>query len=155
MPIIQRFRRSSVSVASSVSLASSRRGFVFLLSVLVIGAIVMGMVLSLVLLGIAAEQNSLAVAQGVQAHEYALTCAERGLRNLRSDLSYDGGETVTFADGGCGVAHTGGSGNTNRALCLQGWSGRSTRRIEIMIREVYPRVKIASWKEVSVFTLCP
>lgn len=132
-----------------------RGGFVFLLSVLVIGVIVTEMAMSLILLGVAAQQSGLTVAQTAQAFGNAQTCAERALRNLRSDLSYDGGETVVLENGSCSIAHTGGGGNANRALCVQGDSGRSTRRIEISIRQIYPSVKITSWREVSSFTLCP
>ena len=134
---------------------SSRKGFVFLISVLIIGSIVTAMTMSLILLGLAAEQSGLTVVQSAQAYEYAQTCAERGLRSLRADLSYDGGEAFTFGNGSCSIAHTRGSGNANRALCVQGSSGRSTRRIEVALQQVYPQVKIASWREVGAFTLCP
>ena len=133
----------------------SRPGFVFLLSVLVIGVIVTEMAMSLILLGVAAGQSGLTVMQTAQAFENAQTCAERGLRSLRADLSYDGGETVPLPNGSCSIAHTGGSGNADRALCVVGQSGRSTRRLEISIRQLYPSVKITSWKEVSTFSLCP
>ncbi len=132
-----------------------RGGFIFLLSVLVIGVIVTGMAMSLILLGVAAQQSGLTVVQTAQALENAQTCAERGLRSLRADLSYDGGESATLVNGTCSIAHTGGSGNAGRTLCVQGESGRSTRRIEISILRLYPSVKITSWREVSSFTLCP
>lgn len=132
-----------------------RPGFVFLLSILVIGAIVTEMAMSLILLGLAAQMSGLTVVQSAQSFEYAQACAERSLLSLRYDLSYDGGETVTFDNGSCAVAHTGGSGNADRAVCVIGQSGKSTRRMEIAIEQVYPRVKISSWKEVSAFSLCP
>ena len=111
------------------TLHSSKPGFVFLLSVLVIGAIVIGMATSLILLGVGAQQSGFTVGKTAQAFEYAETCAERALRSLRLDLSYDGGEAFTFSDGSCVIAHTAGSGNTDRGLCLQGVSGNATRRI--------------------------
>lgn len=133
----------------------SRPGFVFLLGILVIGIIVTEMAMSLILLGIAAEQSGQTIAQSAQSLAYAHACAERALLNLRQDLSYDGGETATFGHGTCVIRHTGGSGNANRAVCVEGRSGRSTRRVEISVRQVYPRVTIPAWREVSTFTLCP
>ncbi len=135
--------------------SAGRPGFVFLISVLVIGIIVTEMAMSLILLGLAAQQSGFTVAQTAQAFENAQTCAERGLRSLRADLSYDGNETFTLVNGTCSITRTGGSGNQDRALCVQGESGRSTRRIEIAIQEVYPSIKILSWSEVGSFTLCP
>ncbi len=133
----------------------NRPGFVFLLSILVIGAIVTEMAMSLILLGLAAQMSGQTVEQSAQSFEYAQACAERGLFSLRSDLSYDGGETVIFDNGSCTIAHTGGSGNADRALCILGRSGKTSRRIEIAIEQVYPRVKITSWKEVGEFSRCP
>ena len=139
----------------AIRMSRGKPGFVFLISVLIIGAIVTAMSTSLILLGIAAEQNGMTVVQSAQAYEYAQTCAERALLSLRSDLTYDGGETVTFSNGTCTVMHAGGSGNTDRTLCLEGTSGRTTRRLEIAIRKVYPQATVTSWREVSSFTLCP
>ncbi len=134
---------------------SSRPGYVFLISVLIIGAIVTEMAVSLILLGIAAQQSGLTVVQSTQAYENAQTCAERGLRSLRADLSYDGGESFGLPYGTCSIARTAGSGNADRALCVTGVNGKNTRRLEISIRQLYPSVKIISWKEVGEFTLCP
>lgn len=132
-----------------------RPGYVFLISVLIIGAIAVEMAVSLILLGLAAGQSGLALSQSAQAFEYAQTCAERALRELRSDLSFDGGMHVAFTDGSCSLRHTGGSGNGDRILCIEGRSGNAVRRMEIEIVRVYPRVTISSWKEVTVLTRCP
>ena len=135
--------------------ARGRPGFTFLIAALIIGVIVSGMTISLILLGLGAQQSGLTILQSAQAYENAQTCAERALRSLRRDLSYDGGETFTLTNGTCSIAHTGGSGNGDRALCVAGESGRTTRRMEIGIKRVYPDVRITSWKEVDAFTLCP
>ena len=133
----------------------SRPGYVFLLTVLVIGVIAGEMVLSLSLLGLAGEQSSLTVQQSAQAYAYAQTCTERALRELRLDLSYDGGVTVPFTDGSCTISHTGGAGNADRALCILGQSGKDMRQFELQISQIYPRLRIASWREVGTFSLCP
>lgn len=140
---------------SSVPSVSFRPGFVFLIAALIIGVIVSGMTISLILLGLGAQQSGLTILQSAQAYENAQTCAERALRSLRLDLSYDGGEEFTLVNGTCSVAHTAGSGNWDRALCAEGVSGRTTRRMEIAIKRIYPDVRIVSWKEVDSFSLCP
>lgn len=135
---------------------TKRKGYVFLLSVLIIGAIASEMVVTLMLLGLSAEQNGLSYLQSVQAEEYARSCAERAFRSLRNDLTYDGGEYITFTYGSCQIRHTGGSGNADRVLCIEGITGRTTRRLQISLAKVFPRVEVTSWEMVSDFTTaCP
>lgn len=133
----------------------SRPGYVFLLTVLVTGVIAATTALSLMLLAWAAEQNGYLFWQSAQAYEYAQTCAERAVVALRSDLSLADGETVAFAHGSCTVHDLGGSGNDDRAICVEGSVGESLRRIEIDIEQVLPTTVISSWHEVPSFTRCP
>lgn len=132
-----------------------RPGYVFLISVLVIGAIAAEMAFSLILLGLAGGQSSLSLSQSAQAYEHAQTCIERAIRDLQADISYDGGTAVPFDDGSCTVLHTGGSGNADRALCVEGRNGKSVRRFEIALARIHPSVAISSWREVGAFSLCP
>ncbi len=82
---------------------TSRPGYIFLVTVLVIGAIASATATSLLLLGWAAEQNGLLLMQSAQAYEHANTCAERALRELRRDLAYTGNVTHTFEYGSCEI----------------------------------------------------
>jgi hypothetical protein len=132
-----------------------RQGYIFLLSVLVIGAIATSTALSLVLLGLASEQSGFNIVQSMQAYEHANTCVERALRTLRSDLTYEGDVTAALTNGSCTLKKIGGTGNADRIICSEGRSGQSVRRLEVYVREIFPRVKIASWKEVDQFLLCP
>ena len=136
-------------------LSTSHPGYIFLLSVLVIGAIAIATTSSLILLGISAEQSGQAVAYAHQARELAHTCAERALRSLRADSAYTGNESFTLTGGTCTINTIVGSGNANRYLCAQGTSGQSIRKLQINISQVLPTTRITSWKEVSAFTLCP
>lgn len=137
--------------------SSHRPGYIFLITVLVIGAIATTAAVSLILLGIAAEQSGATVQQSAQALEMAQTCAERALRSLRADITYDGGETVTLDPGGtCTIHPIGGSGNDERTLCIEGLSGNALRRLEIAIADLYPRIRIDDWREVAEFSShCP
>ncbi len=133
-----------------------RPAYVFLLTVLVIGAIASAAATSLVLLGIARQQSSLTASQSAQALEMARTCVERGLRSLRLDLAYDGGVGVTLSEGSCVIRHLGGGGNSDRVLCTEGRSGYAVRRLEVGVRRVLPSTRIAFWNEVAEFTgACP
>jgi hypothetical protein len=134
---------------------AARPGYVFLISVLVIGAISATTAISLVLLGLASELTGFSVAQSAQAYELAQTCAERSLLSLRKDPAYAGSETFTLTGGTCTVQSIGGTGNANRTVCVEGHSADIVRRLEIGVARLYPSVRIASWEEVPSFSLCP
>lgn len=135
--------------------SSSHSGYVFLVSVLVIGAIAATTLMSLLLLGWAAEQNGFLAVQSHQALENAHTCMERTLLSLRKDPTYGGDETFTLARGTCTVRPIGGSGNLNRTVCVEGDDGNTIQRMEVLIAQLFPSVTVASWQNISDFSLCP
>lgn len=136
-------------------LCHTRNGYVFLLTVLIVGVIATGTAVSLMLLGWAAEQNGQLIAQSAQAFEYAQRCTERTLHNLLYDPSYAGSGTLTFDNGTCTIYTIGGHGNDERTLCSEGVSGDNIRRIEVTIARLYPSILVKSWREVLEFSLCP
>lgn len=136
-------------------LRRARTGYIFLVSVLVIGAIAAATVVSLLLLGWAAEQNGFLEVKSHQALENAHTCAERTLRSLRLDPTYGGEETFTLTRGTCTVDPIGGSGNRNRTICVQGNQNNVVARMEIAVAQLFPSVTITSWQQVAAFSLCP
>jgi hypothetical protein len=133
----------------------SHSGYIFLVSVLAIGAIATATVVSLLLLGWAAEQNGYLVMQSRQANENARTCAERALRSLRSDVTYGGEQTFQLTRGSCTIDPIGGTGNENRTICVLGIDVNTDARMEVLVSKLYPSVVISSWQNVSDFSLCP
>lgn len=132
----------------------ARNGYVFLVTVLMIGAIASTTLLSLLLLGWAAEQNGALVERSQHAFELMQTCAERTLRSLRLDPTYAGNETFSFGRGTCTVHAIGGGGNLDRTICIESVSGPVTRRSEIQLSRIFPVTTVRSWQEVSTFTHC-
>ena len=133
----------------------SHPGYAFLVTVLVIGVMATATATSLMLLGWAAEQNGYLVEQSGQAEEYARACIERTFRTLRVQPTYAGDETLTFAKGSCIVHPIVGDGINDRRICVEAISGKSTRRFQVQVTEIFPRLKTASFAEVAAFTLCP
>lgn len=134
----------------------SRPGYIFLVTVLMIGVIASTTLVSLLLLGWAAEQNGALVEHSQQGLEYMQTCAERALRSLRLDPTYEGETRINFGTSdSCYIRVIGGSGNQDRTLCIEGVSGNTTRRMELNIKRLFPLVRVSSWQEVGAFSLCP
>lgn len=131
-----------------------RKGFILLITILIIGAIASAILSSLLLLGISANQVSLSVQQSEKALATAQACAEYALLRLRQSPSYDGNEFLTLGDDQCEILTIGGIGNNNRAVCAEGTSGEAIRRLEIAVSQVLPQTTLYSWQEVAIFSLC-
>jgi type II secretory pathway pseudopilin PulG len=137
-----------------MNIHSTKTGYILLITILIIGAMAAAILSSLLMLGISANQVSLAVSQANQALANAQGCAEYGLLKLRQSPSYAGSEFVTIGTNQCEILSIGGIGNNNRVLCTEGNVGDSVRRLEIVVKQVLPTTLIYSWQEVSVFSLC-
>lgn len=131
-----------------------RQGYIFLISVLFISAIVLSALGSYTLVSIGVLQNGITFQASAQALENANTCVERGLMELFTDNGYTGNVVFTLDDGTCEILQPGGYGNVNRTLCVEGVSGNHTRRMEVVISRILPSIYIYSWQEVSIFTAC-
>ncbi len=140
---------------STVALLPRERGaYVFLISVLFVGAIAMSTAATLVVLGVGSMKSSMTTVQSVQAMHHAETCVERALRSLRTSVSYAGNETLTLTNGSCVLMPIGGSGNMNRTICAKGIVGNVVRRVEVQVSSLRPTGTISSWQEVADFRLC-
>lgn len=133
---------------------SNRGGYVFLISVLFVGAIAMSTAATLVVLGVGSMKSSITTMQSMQAMHNAETCVERALQSLRASASYVGNETLTLASSTCVLLPIGGSGNLNRTICAKGIVGNIVRRVEVQVAELRPVGEINSWQEVADFHLC-
>ena len=134
--------------------AHSRNGYVFLLSVLMIGVIAMATMSSILLISIGIMRSGFAFQQSAQAVALAQTCAERALRALWEQSGYAGNELVVLPEGECDILRTGGAGNENRSVCVEGRTGDTVRRFEILLRRILPSIQVTAWTEVEYFTAC-
>jgi len=108
--------------------SSQHRGYIFLLSVLVVGTISLAVTASVLLLSTSAARTGLSLKHSSEALALAQACAEHALLQLRSDSSYGGNELLD--------------------------QGNTARRMEILVSRLLPSVTITSWQEVSLFTSC-
>jgi hypothetical protein len=131
-----------------------RPGYIFLISVLFVSAIVVSTIGSFTLISIGSLQNGLTFQASAQAMENANTCAEIGLMSLFLDSGYTGNESLTLNEGTCEILQPGGYGNSNRTLCVEGMSGNHTRRMEVIISSLLPSISVFSWQEVATITAC-
>jgi hypothetical protein len=114
----------------------------------------MTIIASLLLFSNNATRSSRTLEESTKSLALAQTCAEKGLLALFEEGGYGGGELITFDDGTCEILLTGGVGNEERTLCVEGISGDSYKRFEILIRRIRPSIQIYSWQEVVLFSSC-
>ena len=123
------------------------RGYITLISVLVIGALGTAIATSLILLGIGSSRTSFVVEQSAQAVTLADSCAEEALEQIRELSSYVGSDTLAFTNGTCEYEVIDGGGE-NRSIQTVGVVGTVVRRVSVEISAIEPDIVVTSWKEV-------
>ncbi len=82
---------------------NKQKGYIALVSVILVSVIGIAISVSLVLLSLAHSQNSFVSEQATQANVLAESCVEVALLNLQQDQNYSGNETVTVGADNCQV----------------------------------------------------
>ncbi len=120
-------------------------GFVFLLGVLAVGTIAAAAAASLLLLGGAAQQTALSMEESAQAMEYAQSCIEHGLMELRTDQAYAGDEKLSWDRGTCTLKPIKELQEGNLTLCAEGRVNHAVRRVRVEVLRLFPDVQIGNW----------
>lgn len=127
--------------------APRTKGFVTLISVLILGAVGVAVVVSLIQLGLGSSRTSFATEQSVQARGLADACGEEALDTIRGNTSYTGTTNVTLGNGTCSYTVTN-TGGTTRSVTAVGTVGTIVRHVTIVVATVSP-VSLTSWQEVA------
>jgi len=140
-------------ISRKLSMATRRygnRGYVMLLSVLVVGAVAIAVAVSLVLLGVDFSRSGFAIEQSSAAKGLANACAETALEQIRESPSFSGVATLALGDGTCTYTVIVGSGQ-NRTVNASGTVGTVVRKVKITLDTITPKINITSWQEVADF----
>ena len=130
--------------------AGRQKGYITLLSVLVVGAVGVAVTTSLILLGLGSSRTSFALEQSNQTKSLANACAEEALQQIRDSTQFTGSGSLTIGQGTCSytVASQGGQ---NRTIDVSGTVGSIVRKAKVIISKITPLFAITSWQEVSDF----
>jgi len=130
-------------------------GFIALISVLIVGAIVLVISIGLSLRSVGETNVSLGEQESGRALALANLCAEQALMKLESVLNYAGGESVTVGSDTCDILTIGGSGNQDRTVKIQATSttanGTYVRKVKVEVSQISPVMQISSWEGVADF----
>ena len=128
----------------------NQKGFLVLLSVLVVSAVGVAISTSLFLLGTSALRTSFASEQSSQAMALSDACAEEALEQIRKNSSYTGTITITLGQGTCTYIITN-TGGENRTINASSTVDAITRKVQILLDDVTPQINATSWQEVADF----
>lgn len=126
------------------------RGYVTLISVLIIGAIGVAIATSLLLLGLTSSRTSFAWQQSSQARGLADACMEEALQQINDSIPFSGTGNLTLGQGICTytVTRTGGQ---NRTITASGTVGTIIRKVKVFVTKITPDITVSSWQEVANF----
>lgn len=130
---------------------AAHRGYIALVTVLIIGAVGIAIAISAILSGIGSSRTNLTVEENREALALADACAEHALIELKVSFDYSGDETLNFDKGNCEILAIEGSGNENRVIKTTGSVGNVIRKNQLAIQEINPDLIITSWQEVKSF----
>ena len=128
----------------------SQKGFVVLLSVLILTVVGMALLSSLLVFGIINIQSSLSLEQSGQARALANACAEEALQQINDSVSFSGSGNLSLSTGTCNytVIHLSGS---NREIESVGTVDSVVRKVLVTLDQINPNIQMTSWQEVSDF----
>lgn len=128
-----------------ISLRSlNNSGYVALLTVIVMGAVVTVIATSLVLLGLGHSRSSLSESQAASAKSAADACTENALVQIRLLSSFTGSGNLTLSGSTCTyiIANT-----VTSSIVAVGVSGNSTRRVTVDLSLRTPTIVFTKWQE--------
>ena len=124
------------------------RGYITLLSVLVVSTIGTAVAVSLILLGLGAGKSRFSLEQSNQAKAIADACAEQALQVIRDNTAFTGNGNLSLGQGSCtySVSNTGGD---TRLINVSSSVGNTVRKVKVSIDAINPQINISSWQEVA------
>lgn len=124
------------------------KGYITLISVLVIGAVSVAIVVSILWLGLGSSRSSFANEQSDQAMALVNACIEEGLQQIRSSSSFTGSGNLSLGQGTCTYTVTNTGGNS-RTIVASGTVGTIIRKVSVNTTALNPKIIIGSWQEVA------
>lgn len=128
----------------------NNKGYVALITVLMIGAVGLSIAVSLLLLSIGTSKTSYSIEVSAEARVYADACINDALEKIRKNQSFVGTKTLSFDYGECSyeVIDNGGGARTINSV---GSSNTAIRKAQAILDAVNPKPNIVSFQELEDF----
>jgi hypothetical protein len=126
-----------------------RRGYIVLMSVIIVGAIGLVLMVSTVYYSTISAKTNFSLQQASQARMLSNTCAEEALQKIADTKTSSSTGSLTLASGTCSYTISMETGAVT--VKSTGISGTTTKRVKIVVASMSPSVVLSSWQEVSGF----
>ena len=121
-----------------------KKGYVALMTVIILGVVATLVATSLVLLGLGHTRSSLSESQSAGSKAAADACIDDALRQIRLSSSYTGNGNLSLTGATC--TYTVIAGSTG-SIVATGVSGNTTRRVTVDISSRTPNIVFTKWQE--------
>lgn len=128
----------------------NQQGYIALITILIISALVLLLGISANLLAISESDMGLGKNQASGAYYLANTCAEEALQQIRDSVPFEGSGNLSVGNGICSYTVTRLVAQ-ERTIIASGTVGTITRRLSIALDKINPDINITSWQEVADF----
>lgn len=128
-----------------IVLKETTKGYVSLISTLVIGAVVSVITVAILWMSSVSSHTSIVRGHGLSARALADACAEYALQQIRNSTSFSGGGTISIGDGSCSYVVSVGSGEA-RTISTTGDMDQSSIDLVIEIDSISPLINVTSWR---------
>ncbi len=127
-----------------------KKGYVALISVILMSALGLSIMLSVVASGVDAAKTDFSLQQSGQARSIASSCAEEALQIIVEIGTTSSYGDLSIASGTCVYSITSTNGQ-NITIQSIGILGTVTSKIKVVIATTTPSVSLSSWEEVADF----
>lgn len=129
----------------------SQKGYIALITILIIGAVGVTIAVSLLTASIGKSKSSNITNYSQKAEDAAYTCSEEALRQIKTDPSYTGNYNLNLGDDISCNYNIIDLGSENREIQSQGSYQQVTKKVEVSIDQINPQINISLWQEVPDF----
>ena len=128
----------------------AKRGYIALISVILIGALGTAIMISVINSGISAGKTDFALQQSGGGRVLASSCVEEALQRVLETGTTSSGGNLSIGSGTCNYLITSVNGQ-NITVNSTGVLGTITTKIKVIIATTSPQIVLSSWQEVSDF----
>jgi hypothetical protein len=126
------------------------RGYIALLSVIVIGAIGTVVMLTIMLSGINSTKTDIALQKSGSAKVVASSCGEEALQKILETGTTTSSGNLTIGQGTCSYTITS-TTSQNLIINATGIVGTLVSKVKIVVATTSPTILLSSWQEVGDF----
>ncbi len=127
------------------------RGYIALISILIISAVLLLIALSSGQLGTGWTKMMIQKIQAAKSGYLAQSCAEEALMKIAENPAYAGSETVNLNGKTCQILAIENLGGQGRRIKTVSNADNQTKRVKIEISQISPKITVSLWQEVSAF----